>query len=125
MSDITWTFKPLKVSTDPSIQNYENFITSIWWKFTFTDGVRTSVALGNTRLDYEDSSAFIAIEDITDATLESWVISAMGANWPEMIFNHTLDLENKAYEASLNVHLVDQEYLDLFADEEFANLLSV
>ena len=114
MSDITYTFKKMKILTDPKVTGYENVISKIHWIITFTDGISESISAGVTNLNISNLEGFTPIENITDDIIEKWVIDTEGGdNFIQRLINiQTPILNKKTEESKLNVYYIDPAFID-------------
>lgn len=111
MSEITHTFKKLKVLVDPTITSHQNVISRIYWKITFTDGVSESAAIGATDVDVQNLDNFIEIQNVTDETIEKWVTAKEGGDtFIQMLSGiHTQIINRKTSEAQFTVYFEDPD----------------
>lgn len=109
MDNITFTFKKVKILTDPSITTYPNVITRVYWSIVFTDGISESTAAGVTDLNTSSIENFVDIGDVTDNMLRDWVIAVQGGSaFIEMLKGiHAPVIAKKTEESKLVVYYQD------------------
>lgn len=112
MNEITYTFKKLKILTNPAIVGYDNVIAKVVWQIEFTDGTSNSAGMGETEFQFSNPETFIPIEQVTDEVLEQWVIEKEGGvQFINMLKNiHAPMIEKKNKEANLVEYYVDESF---------------
>lgn len=95
---ISYTFKKIRVFTDPSIPDHENVISKVDWTVEFTDGVNKAIAGGTSNIDTSNLQNFIPAENVTDELLMQWCV---GNNIKPLLEFHSKELEKMAKESKL------------------------
>lgn len=95
---ISYTFKKIRVFTDPSIPDHENVISKVDWTVEFTDGVNKAIAGGTSNIDTSNLQNFIPAENVTDELLMQWCV---GDNIKQLLEFHSKELEKLAKESKL------------------------
>lgn len=76
MATYTWVFPSLDVA--PSEGGMTNVVKSVYWRLGASDGTNMTDIYGTQTLASPDPNAFLAFDDLTEATVQGWVEAAMG-----------------------------------------------
>ena len=107
---ITYEFKKRRVEVTQDFPKFPNLIVRVEWEIEFTDGTNYSSGLGVTDLDISSISDFTAIEQVTDAMLEDWVIQeSFHNNWNDFVAHHEKVITDKKELPNLEVYYTNGE----------------
>jgi len=74
---ITYTLVPLSMTVVPDQSGQQNVVVRVGWNYTGTDGVYVGInAAGFTELTYTEGNPFTPYQNLTQAQVIAWVLSA-------------------------------------------------
>lgn len=96
MADITYTWKIERLDCYPTLETFENVVSTVHWRlFAVAEGFQAS-AYGSVTLDTADMSPFTPYEELTEAQVAGWVQAELG---PDVV---------ATYEQTLAQNIADQ-----------------
>lgn len=116
MSNVTYTFKILKVGTTDE-GSLTDVIKKVWWAIDWTDGTSSTISVGSTDITHSAGDTFLPADSVTDEQLSAWVIDELGVLFIDMEKYSTELVLAKTAEKSLNTLKQADEYYDYFPED--------
>jgi hypothetical protein len=92
---ISKEFKILSVKAEPHLNDKENVITYIFWAVKFELDGYSNRAIVETMINFDPTSTFIPVENLTKEQILSWAIAKQGGDefLKQLEYHHTIQLQ--------------------------------